>query len=113
VRTDLWGYARDEQLSNEALIAEQYQGIRPRPATPPARPQRQARPVHTCNAGEIGMQLTEGLAMAPAASVSGFYLGHPEAPTSTWARSAKTSWRTWRSAGAWTWQSCAAAGAES
>ena len=80
VRTDLWGYAADEQLSNEALIAEQYRGIRPAPGYP-------ACPDHTVKrdmfallqASEVGMGLTESLAMTPAASVSGFYLSHPEA----------------------------------
>ena len=80
VRTDLWGYARGEQLDNEALIAEQYQGIRPAPGYPacPDHSAKRALFAHL-QCGEIGMQLTEGLAMAPAASVSGFYLGHPEA----------------------------------
>lgn len=80
VRKDLWGYAEDEQLSNEQLIKEQYQGIRPAPGYP-------ACPDHTAktdlfkvlNAAEIGMHLTESLAMFPASSVSGFYLGHPDA----------------------------------
>lgn len=80
VRTDLWGYAPDEALDNAALIAEQYRGIRPAPGYP-------ACPDHTVKAdmfrvlraGEIGMGLTESLAMTPAASVSGFYLAHPQA----------------------------------
>jgi len=79
VRTDLWGYAADESLSNEDLIKEKYQGIRPAPGYP-------ACPDHTVKrgmfevlqAGEIGMALTESLAMSPAASVSGFYLSHPQ-----------------------------------
>ncbi|WP_119963997.1 methionine synthase [Simplicispira lacusdiani] len=80
VRTDLWGYASGEQLSNEALIAEQYQGIRPAPGYPacPDHSAKRALFAHL-QCGEIGMELTEGLAMAPAASVSGFYIGHPEA----------------------------------
>ena len=80
VRKDLWGYAAQEQLSNEALIKEQYQGIRPAPGYP-------ACPDHSVKRGlfdllhadEIGMGLTESLAMTPAASVSGFYLSHPQA----------------------------------
>lgn len=80
VRTDLWGYAADEQLSNEDLIQEKYQGIRPAPGYP-------ACPDHTAKidlfqvlqAEEIGMTLTESLAMHPASSVSGFYLAHPQA----------------------------------
>jgi 5-methyltetrahydrofolate--homocysteine methyltransferase len=78
VRKDLWGYAASEGLSNEDLIAEKYQGIRPAPGYP-------ACPDHTVKramfdalgAGDIGMALTESLAMTPAASVSGFYLAHP------------------------------------
>jgi 5-methyltetrahydrofolate--homocysteine methyltransferase len=78
VRTDLWGYAADEALSNDELIAEKYRGIRPAPGYP-------ACPDHTIKrtmfealqAAEIGMELTESLAMMPAASVSGFYLAHP------------------------------------
>ncbi|WP_083293279.1 methionine synthase [Hydrogenophaga sp. PML113] len=79
VRTDLWGYAPNEALSNEELIKEKYQGIRPAPGYP-------ACPDHTVKRGlfrllqaeEIGMGLTESLAMSPAASVSGFYLSHPQ-----------------------------------
>jgi len=79
VRTDLWGYAADESLSSEELIKEKYQGIRPAPgypACPDHSVKRQMFEVLACN--EIGMDLTESLAMTPAASVSGFYLSHPE-----------------------------------
>lgn len=80
VRTELWGYAPDEALSNAELIAEKYRGIRPAPGYP-------ACPDHTVKAEmfrvlqceDIGMGLTESLAMTPAASVSGFYLAHPQA----------------------------------
>jgi 5-methyltetrahydrofolate--homocysteine methyltransferase len=80
VRKDLWGYASDEALSNEDLIRERYRGIRPAPGYP-------ACPEHTVKramfdalgAEEIGMGLTESLSMTPAASVSGFYLSHPQA----------------------------------
>lgn len=80
VRKDLWGYAADENLSNEELIKEKYQGIRPAPGYP-------ACPDHTAkidlfkvlHADEIGMTLTESLAMNPASSVSGFYIGKPDA----------------------------------
>ena len=80
VRTDLWGYATQEDLSNEALIAEKYQGIRPAPGYP-------ACPDHTVKAEmfkvmqatEIGMSLTESYAMNPAAAVSGYYFAHSEA----------------------------------
>ena len=79
VRTDLWGYAAGEALSNEALIAEQYAGIRPAPGYP-ACPDHSAKTdlFRVLQAEEIGMSLTESLAMAPAASVSGFYIGHPD-----------------------------------
>ncbi|ROR16392.1 methionine synthase (B12-dependent) [Comamonas sp. BIGb0124] len=79
VRKDLWGYDPAENLSNEALIKEQYRGIRPAPGYP-------ACPDHSVKAdmfellqcADIGMALTESLAMTPAASVSGFYFSHPE-----------------------------------
>ena len=79
VRQDLWGYAADEALSPEDMIAEKYQGIRPAPGYP-------ACPDHSVKkdmfallgAADIGMALTESLAMTPAASVSGFYLSHPQ-----------------------------------
>jgi 5-methyltetrahydrofolate--homocysteine methyltransferase len=80
VRKEFWGYAADETLSNADLIAEKYAGIRPAPGYP-------ACPDHTVkaamfevlNCADIGMGLTESLAMTPAASVSGFYLAHPDA----------------------------------
>jgi 5-methyltetrahydrofolate--homocysteine methyltransferase len=79
VRTEFWGYAADEQLSNEELIAEKYSGIRPAPGYPACPDHSVKRPMfEVLNAAEIGMQLTESLAMTPAASVSGFYLAHPE-----------------------------------
>ena len=80
VRTDLWGYAANEQLSNEDLIAEKYSGIRPAPGYPacPDHSVKQAM-FEVLQPAEIGMGLTESLAMTPAASVSGFYLAHPEA----------------------------------
>jgi 5-methyltetrahydrofolate--homocysteine methyltransferase len=80
VRSDLWGYAADEVLSNEDMIAEKYQGIRPAPgypACPDHSPKRDMFRVLQCEG--IGMALTESLAMTPAASVSGFMLSHPEA----------------------------------
>ncbi len=80
VRTDLWGYGADESLSNQDLIAEKYQGIRPAPGYP-ACPDHTAKIAlfATLNAPDIGMGLTESMAMFPASSVSGFYLAHPEA----------------------------------
>jgi len=79
VRTTLWGYAADETTDIDALIAEQYQGIRPAPGYP-------AQPDHTEKAtlfrllqaeDNAGMALTESYAMTPPASVSGLYFGHP------------------------------------
>ena len=79
VRTDLWGYVAQEQWSTEDLIAEKYQGIRPAPGYP-ACPDHSVKKdmfrVMQCE--EIGMALTESMAMTPAASVSGFYLAHPQ-----------------------------------
>lgn len=79
VRTELWGYASEENLDNESLIKEAYTGIRPAPGYP-------CQPDHTeketifrlLEADRIGMSLTTSYAMRPAASVSGLYLAHPE-----------------------------------
>lgn len=79
VRRDWWGYAPDEALDNDALIAEQYQGIRPAPGYPACPDHRVKRPLfELLQASDIGMGLTEAYAMTPAASVSGFYFSHPE-----------------------------------
>ncbi|MDG5974266.1 methionine synthase [Hydrogenophaga taeniospiralis CCUG 15921] len=79
VRTDLWGYAADEQLANDELIKEKYQGIRPAPGYPACPDHSVKRAMFALlQAEEIGMALTDSLAMTPAASVSGFYLGHPD-----------------------------------
>ena len=79
VRTDLWGYAADEALSSEDLIKEKYQGIRPAPGYPACPDHSVKRAMfELLQADEIGMALTESLAMTPAASVSGFYLSHPD-----------------------------------
>ncbi|WJS99273.1 methionine synthase [Novosphingobium humi] len=80
VRRELWGYAAGEQLTNEALIREQYRGIRPAPGYP-ACPDHTLKPIlfdllkATDNAGLV---LTESQAMLPTAAVSGFYFAHPE-----------------------------------
>jgi 5-methyltetrahydrofolate--homocysteine methyltransferase len=80
VRTEFWGYAPDEKLDNEALIAERYRGIRPAPGYP-------ACPDHTEKAllwelleveKYTGIRLTDSFAMYPAASVSGWYFSHPD-----------------------------------
>jgi 5-methyltetrahydrofolate--homocysteine methyltransferase len=81
IRTQYWGYANDEALTNNELINEQYKGIRPAPGYP-------ACPDHTAKRelfalldapANAGMLLTESCAMMPAAAVSGFYIGHPGA----------------------------------
>ena len=79
VRKDLWGYAVHEKVGLEELIAEKYQGIRPAPgypACPDHSVKKQMFELLQCK--EIGMNLTSSLAMTPAASVSGFYLSHPD-----------------------------------
>ncbi|WP_101047878.1 methionine synthase [Macromonas nakdongensis] len=79
VRTDLWGYAPHEALDNDELVAEQYQGIRPAPGYPACPDHSVKRALFDLlRCDEIGMGLTDSLAMTPAASVSGFYLAHPE-----------------------------------
>lgn len=81
IRKEEWGYGATEVLSNEDLIAETYRGIRPAPGYP-ACPDHTEKPglFDLLNATEIsGVSLTETLAMWPAASVSGWYFGHPEA----------------------------------
>jgi len=79
IRTDFWGYAADESLPKEALIKEQYQGIRPAPGYP-ACPDHTVKPdmFKVLQAEAIGMELTESFAMHPGAAVSGFYFSHAE-----------------------------------
>jgi len=80
VRREFWGYAADEALDNDALIAEAYRGIRPAPGYPACPDHSVKRAMFAAlDAADIGMGLTESLAMTPAASVSGFYLAHPDA----------------------------------
>jgi len=80
VRTDLWGYVPNESLSNDEMIDEKYIGIRPAPGYP-ACPEHSVKlsMFEVLQADEIGMELTESLAMNPASSVSGFYLANPQA----------------------------------
>ena len=80
VRTEFWGYAPDETLDNEALIAEAYRGIRPAPgypACPDHSPKEQLFQVLDAP-GNADMELTEGFAMLPTAAVSGYYFSHPK-----------------------------------
>ncbi|MDE2412634.1 MAG: B12-binding domain-containing protein, partial [Sphingomonadales bacterium] len=81
VRTTLWGYAPGEQLTNEALIKEQYRGIRPAPGYP-ACPDHSLKPIlfNLLDAeARAGLTLTESFAMLPTSAVSGFYFAHPQA----------------------------------
>ncbi len=80
VRISLWGYAANETLDNESLIAEKYQGIRPAPGYPACPDHTQKRVLfNLLNATtNTGIELTENLAMSPAASVSGWYFSHPD-----------------------------------
>lgn len=81
VRRVLWGYAPGEQLTNEALIKEEYRGIRPAPGYP-ACPDHSLKPILFDMLGateRAGITLTDHFAMLPTAAVSGFYFGHPEA----------------------------------
>ncbi|HTC85491.1 MAG TPA: vitamin B12 dependent-methionine synthase activation domain-containing protein, partial [Candidatus Acidoferrum sp.] len=80
VRRELWGYAPDEQLSNDDLIAEKYQGIRPAPGYPACPDHTQKRTLFRLLAAEAGagITLTESFAMLPTAAVAGWYLWHPE-----------------------------------
>ena len=81
VRTDYWGYAPNETLSNEELIKESYKGIRPAPGYPACPDHLEKNTIwKLLNVEEnIGMKLTESLAMWPASSVSGYYLSNEEA----------------------------------
>ena len=80
VRKEFWGYQPDEQLTNDQLIREEYQGIRPAPGYPACPDHTEKRKLfHLLHATEAtGIQLTESLAMYPAASVCGWYFSHPE-----------------------------------
>ncbi|MQP74834.1 methionine synthase [Stenotrophomonas sp. MYb238] len=79
VRTGYWGYAADEALDNEALIAEKYVGIRPAPGYPACPEHSEKRTLFAMLGAErIGMSLTESFAMLPTAAVSGYYFSHPQ-----------------------------------
>ena len=79
VRTEFWGYAADESLDAEALIDEQYRGIRPAPGYPACPEHSEKATIFRLLDPETnaGMQLTENFAMTPAAAVSGYYFSHP------------------------------------
>jgi 5-methyltetrahydrofolate--homocysteine methyltransferase len=80
VRTEFWAYAEHETLSTADLIGEKYRGIRPAPGYPACPDHRVKTDLfRVLDCADIGMALTSSLAMTPAASVSGFYLAHPQA----------------------------------
>ena len=80
VRREFWGYAADEALDNDALIAEKYRGIRPAPGYPACPDHTEKGPLFDLlQAPRVDIRLTESYAMWPASSVSGFYLSHPDA----------------------------------
>lgn len=81
VRTAYWAYDKAENLSNEAIIAEKYRGIRPAPGYPACPDHLEKKTIWKLLEVEqkIGIKLTDSLAMAPASSVSGYYFAHPEA----------------------------------
>ncbi len=81
VRRELWGYAPDEHLDNQAIIREQYQGIRPAPGYPACPDHTEKRTLFELLDAEenAGVRLTESFAMLPASAVSGFYFWHPRA----------------------------------
>ena len=80
VRTELWPYANNEILDNEALIQEQYQGIRPAPGYPACPDHSEKISLFKLLDAEnqIGLKLTENFAMHPASAVSGYYFSHPQ-----------------------------------
>jgi 5-methyltetrahydrofolate--homocysteine methyltransferase len=80
VRTELWGYAKDEGLTNEQLIKEEYRGIRPAPGYPACPDHTEKYKLFQLLGGEetTGIHLTESLAMYPGASVCGWYFSHPQ-----------------------------------
>lgn len=80
VRREIWGYAKHEALDNDALIREEYQGIRPAPGYPACPDHTEKGLLFDClQATErVGVELTDSFAMFPAASVSGFYFSHPD-----------------------------------
>ncbi len=105
VRKEFWGYSPAETFSNEELIKEAYQGIRPAPGYP-------ACPDHTVKGdlfklldvpANTGMGLTESFAMTPAAAVSGFYFAHPDSHYFAVSKIGRISWKTGRSAPGWRW----------
>jgi 5-methyltetrahydrofolate--homocysteine methyltransferase len=79
VRKNYWGYASNENLSNEEIIDEKYQGIRPAPGYPACPEHTEKKTIfELLQANKVGIQLTESFAMYPASSVSGYYFANPQ-----------------------------------
>lgn len=80
VRTEYWGHSKGESLTNEELIREKYQGIRPAPGYPACPDHLEKETIFSLLdvSNKIGLELTESMAMYPAAAVSGYYFAHPE-----------------------------------
>ena len=80
VRKEYWGYAKEEDLNNEDLVKENYQGIRPAPGYPACPDHTEKYKLFNLLGGEAatGIHLTESLAMYPASSVCGWYFAHPQ-----------------------------------
>ncbi len=80
IRKEFWGYASAENLNNEQLVDEAYQGIRPAPGYPACPEHTEKRSLWSLlQPDQLGITLTESCAMHPAAAVSGWYFSHPEA----------------------------------
>ena len=81
VRKEFWGYDPAENLDNDALVREEYRGIRPAPGYPacPDHSEKETLFQLLGATGSVGIALTESFAMTPAASVAGYYFAHPEA----------------------------------
>ncbi len=99
VRKEYWGYAADENLSNQELIKEEYAGIRPAPGYPACPDHTEKETLFNLLDAEnkIGLRLTESYAMYPAAAVSGFYFAHPQSRYFGLGRSPKTRLKIMRS----------------
>ena len=102
VRKELWGYAPDEHLDNDALIKEQYDGIRTAPGYSLPEHTEKATLWELLDVEATGIELTEGMAMWPGASVSGWYFSHPESQYFVVGRLGRDRWPTTPSAKGWT-----------
>ena len=79
IRKEIWGYASDEKFENDELIKEKYHGIRPAPGYTACPDHTEKQKIfNLLKAEEIGVSLTESMAMYPNSTVSGYYFSHPE-----------------------------------